>query len=188
MSDAEDFGEYDEDEDAHPIPLDRREAASVKRDLEDLSAFRRIFEPERIKGVSLYCQDCLEEHFYGWDMLENNLRALLESGETPVHEPAYDPRPDEYVDWEYAQGYLDGMADAGGPPLARLTTVGDFCPFCGEALPEHGERAVYCPACGTGLAPARMARALLKRGWATRDVEDLLRLARVPPMRGLPAD
>ncbi len=187
MSDDEDFDEYDEDEDAAPVPLDRREAASVRRDLEDLSAFKRVFEPEGFKGVSLYCQDCLEEHFYGWDMLENNLRALLESGETPVHEPAYDPRPDEYVDWEYAQGYLDGMADAGGPPLAKLAAIGDACPFCGEPLPDAGERTVYCPSCGTALAPARMARALLSRGWKTSEVEELLRAARVPPMRGLPA-
>jgi len=187
MSDDEEFDDYDEDEDATPVPLDRREAASVRRDLEDLAAFKRVFEPEGFKGVSLYCQDCLEEHFYGWDMLENNLRALLESGETPVHEPAYDPRPDEYVDWEYAQGYLDGMADAGGPPLAKLAEIGDACPFCGESLDGEGERVVYCPHCGTALAPARMARALLSRGWKTSEVEELLRAARVPPMRGLPA-
>jgi hypothetical protein len=186
MSDDEEFDDYDEDEEA-PVPLDRREAASVRRDLEDLAAFKKVFEPEGLKGVSLYCQDCLEEHFYGWDMLENNLRALLESGETPVHEPAYDPRPDEYVDWEYAQGYCDGIADAGGSPLAKLTEIGADCPFCGEPLPDRGERAAYCPACGTALAPARMARALLDRGWTPRDVEDLLRAARVPAMRGLPS-
>ena len=34
-------------------------------DLEDLAAFKRVFEPEGFKGVSLYCQDCLEEHYYG---------------------------------------------------------------------------------------------------------------------------
>jgi hypothetical protein len=187
MSDAEDYGDY-EDEDAHPIPLDRREAASVKRDLEDLSAFRRIFEPEGIKGVSLYCQDCLEEHFYGWDMLENNLRALLESGETPVHEPAYDPRPDEYVDWEYAQGYLDGMADNGGFPHGKLSALGNDCPFCGEPLPDRGEHAAFCPSCGRALAPVRIAQALLERGWSEDDVEELLRVARVPPMRAIPRE
>src|SRR5688500_4092331 len=94
----------DFDEDLPPVPLDRREAARVRRDLDDLAAFRHTFEPEGFKGVSLFCQDCVEEHFYGWEMLEHNLRALLESGETPVHEPAYDPKPDEYIDWEYAQG------------------------------------------------------------------------------------
>jgi hypothetical protein len=171
-------------DDEHPVPLDRREAASVRRDLDDLAAFRKVFQPEGYKGVSLFCQDCLEEHFYGWDMLENNLRALLESGETPVHEPAYDPRPDEYIDWEYAQGYLDGTTDASGPPLATLVQLGGDCPFCGRPLPGEGD-AAYCPSCGTALAPARIARALLERGWSELDVEALLRAAHVPPMRGM---
>ena len=113
VSDDDYDDDYDEDDTA-PVPLDRREAASVRRDLEDLAAFKRVFEPEGFKGVSLFCQDCLEEHYYGWDMLENNLRALLESGETPVHEPAYDPRPDEYVDWEYAQEPTGGGAPDDG--------------------------------------------------------------------------
>ncbi len=184
MADDEDFDEYDEDEeDGPPVPLDRREAASVRRDLDDLSAFRRAFEPEGFKGVSLFCQDCLEEHFYGWDMLEHNLRALLESGETPVHEPAYDPRPDEYVDWEYAQGYLDGSADAAGPTVSTLLAVADDCPFCAQPLPDAGRSSAFCPSCGTSLAPARIARALVDRGWEAHDVEELLRAARVPPLR-----
>jgi hypothetical protein len=182
----EEFDDYDEDE--SPVPLDRREAALVRRDLEDLADIKRVFAPEGHKGVSLYCQDCLEEHFYGWDMLENNLRALLESGETPVHEPAYDPRPDEYVDWEYAQGYLDGMADGGGIPLGKLRALGDKCPFCAEPLPEGGERSAFCPSCGNALAPARIAQSLLDRGWKDSEVEELLRSARVPPMRALPRD
>jgi hypothetical protein len=180
--DDDEYEEYDPDE-GPPVPLDRREAASVRRDLEDLSAFRRAFEPEGFKGVSLFCQDCLEEHFYGWEMLEHNLRALLESGETPVHEPAYDPRPDEYVDWEYAQGYLDGAADADGPPVAALLDVGDDCPFCAQPLPDGGRRAAFCPSCGASLAPARIARALVERGWTPDAVEELLRAARVPPLR-----
>jgi uncharacterized protein DUF5319 len=184
VSDDEDFDEYDEDED--PVPLDRREAAQVRRDLEDLADIKRVFAPEGHKGVSLYCQDCLEEHFYGWDMLENNLRALLESGETPVHEPAYDPQPDEYVDWEYAQGYVDGMADGGGIPLERLTALGDTCPFCGETLPDRGKRAAFCPSCGNALAVARIAQALLDRGWKDAEVEELLRAAFVPHMRTRP--
>jgi hypothetical protein len=135
----------------------------------------------------MFCQDCLEEHYYGWEMLSHNLRALLESGETPVHEPAYDPQPDEYIDWEYAQGYLDGLADAGVPMLAPHTAPAGGCPFCGNPLPGAGKEAVYCPTCGTHLAPARIARALLDRGWKVDEVADLLRAARVPPLRGLPS-
>lgn len=176
----------DFDDDLPPVPLDRREAARVRRDLDDLAAFRHTFEPEGFKGVSLFCQDCVEEHFYGWEMLEHNLRALLESGETPVHEPAYDPKPDEYIDWEYAQGYLDGLADAGVPVLPTHLTPSGGCPFCGVELPEGGDNALYCPTCGNHLGPARIAQALLERGWSVEDVSDLLRGARVPPLRGMP--
>jgi len=181
----DDFAMDDDADDAGPVPLDRREAASVKRDLEDLAQFRRVFATEGFKGVSLYCQDCSEEHFYGWDMLEHNLRALLESGETPVHEPAYDPRPDEYVNWEYAQGYLDGTADAGGTGGSDLPALGSDCPFCGRLLPDDAGDAAFCPTCGSSLAPALIAGALLERGWEADDVRELLRAARVPPMRGL---
>jgi hypothetical protein len=32
----------------------------------------------------------------------------LHQGESPIHEPAFDPDPDEYVSWDYARGFLDG--------------------------------------------------------------------------------
>lgn len=169
-----------------PVPLDRNEAARVRRDLDDLTAFRHTFEPEGFKGVSLFCHDCVEEHFYGWQMLEHNLKALLESGETPVHEPAFDPHPDDYIDWEYAQGYLDGLADAGAPVLPPVIDESDGCPFCGTGLPPSEKTLVHCPTCGTHLGPARIARSLLDRGWSGEDVAELLRRARVPPLRGLP--
>jgi hypothetical protein len=183
---SDDFDDGTEDDDVAPVPLDRREAARVRRDLDDLAAFRHTFEAEGFKGVSLFCDDCLTDHFYGWEMLEHNLRALLESGETPMHEPAYDPSPEDYVDWDYAQGYLDGMADAGGPVLPVHATPVGGCPFCGVALPDGGEPVVHCPTCGTHLGPARIAKALLERGWAAADVTELLRGARVPPLRELP--
>jgi hypothetical protein len=188
MSDQPD--EYDDFEDERQTPrgpLDRREAALVRRDLNDLAAFRNAFESGGFKGVSLFCEDCAEDHFYGWDILENNLRSLLESGEAPVHELAYDPHPEEYIDWDYAQGYLDGLADAGTPilPLLADTAVAG-CPFCGSELPEGGERSIYCLTCGTHLGPARIARALIDQGWDAGAVADLLRAARVSPLRGLP--
>ncbi len=43
-----------------------------------------------------------------WDLLAGNLQELLDAGESPVHEPAFDPNPDEYVTWDYARGFLDG--------------------------------------------------------------------------------
>lgn len=187
FDDFEDEFEGDEPE-PEPVPLDRAEAARIRRDLDDLMTFRHTFEREGYKGVALFCQDCAEEHFYGWQMLEHNLRALLESGEIPVHEPAFDPKPDDYIDWEYAQGYLDGLADAGGEALPTQTTPSGGCPFCGVELPGGGEHTVYCPTCGTHLGPARIARALLDRGWEAQDVHDLLRGARIPPLQGLPDD
>ena len=177
----EDFG----DEEFERVPLDRDEAARVRRDLDDLAAFRRTFEPEGFRGVSMFCSDCAEEHFYEWSMLEENLRALLESGEVPVHEPAFDPKPDEYVDWEYAQGYLDGLAD-GGSPLLPVHAPEGTCPHSGHHLPGGGNDALFCPACGASLGAARIARALLDKGWSKSDVAELLRGARVPPLRGLP--
>ena len=183
---GEELGPEFDDEELIPQRLGRREAALVRRDLDDLAAFRDTFESGGFKGVSLFCQDCAEDHFYGWDMLEHNLRSLLESGEAPMHEPAFDPRPEEYIDWDYAQGYLDGLADAGAPvlPLPEQTVSG--CPFCSGELPDQGERAIYCPTCGRHLGPARIARALVDHGWEAEDVAELLRAARIPPLRGLP--
>lgn len=175
--------DYDDDE-YEPRPPGRQEAALIRRDIDDLAAFRETFEPEGYKGVSLYCDDCSEEHYYGWDMLEGNLRSLLESGDYPVHEPPYDPKPEEYVNWEYAQGYVDGLSDAGatiGPP-PRL--AGDVCPYCSAALPPPVDHVVYCPTCGIHLGPARIASALLGRGWSEQDVAELLRASHVPPPAG----
>lgn len=178
--------DYADDEEFEPRPLDRNEAARVRRDLDDLAAFRHTFEPEGFKGVSVFCEDCVEEHFYTWEMLEQNLTALLQSGETPVHEPAYDPRPDEYIDWQYAQGYLDGLGDAGSPTLPAQLAESGGCPFCGVDLPADEQTIAFCPTCGTHLGPARIARELLHRGWKPDDVSGLLQGARVPPLRGLP--
>ncbi|MGH8897795.1 MAG: DUF5319 family protein [Egibacteraceae bacterium] len=187
---SDDPDEYDDDREDEPRvplgPLDPREAALVRRDLDDLAAFRNAFESGGFKGVSLFCEDCAEDHFYGWDILENNLRSLLESGEAPVHELAYDPHPEEYIDWDYAQGYLDGLADAGAPVLPLPDTAITGCPFCGSELPEGGERSIYCLTCGTHLGPARIARALIDQGWDVGAVAELLRAARIPPLRGLP--
>jgi hypothetical protein len=181
-----DDGLEDDDEAFEPRPLDREEADRVRRDLEDLAAFRRTFEPEGFKGVSVFCEDCVEEHFYGWQMLEENLTALLASGETPVHEPAFAPRPEDYVDWQYAQGYLDGLSDADVPPLPTYRTPEGGCPWCSATLPTDETATRYCPSCGSHLGPARIARALLAKGWEAAEVAGLLRDAGLPQLRGLP--
>jgi hypothetical protein len=190
MANDEDFDDedYDDDEDFEGRPLDADEAGRVRRDLEDLSAFRRTFEPEGFKGVSVFCEDCIEEHFYGWQMLEENLTALLASGETPVHEPAFDPRPEDYVDWQYAQGYLDGLADTVAPPLPAHRGPDGGCPWCSAELPGDDSVVAFCPACGRHLGPARIARALIAKGWEPDEVAALLHGAGLPRLRGLPGD
>ena len=61
--------DYDEHDDVPQPRLGRQEAALIRRDLDDLAAFRHTFEPEGFKGVSLFCVDCAEEHYYEWQML-----------------------------------------------------------------------------------------------------------------------
>lgn len=186
--DDDDTGGPDGHDEDLPRPLDRHEAARVRKDLDELTAFRHTFEPQGFKGVSVFCDDCVEEHYYEWSMLEGNLLALLEAGETPVHEPAFDPRPEDYINWDYAQGYLDGVADAGGPVQSAVIAPAGGCPFCGVELPGEPDHLAFCPTCGTHLGPARVAAALLERGWSADDVADLLRAARIPPLLGLDRD
>ena len=176
------------DDDHDPRPLDAHEAEHVRNDLEDLMAFRQVFEPEGYKGVSMYCSDCAEEHYYGWQMLEENLTALLQSGESPVHEPPYDPRPHEYVEWQYAQGYVDGLFESGmnitPTPLAEAAA----CPHCGVGMPAEGSTFTFCPACGTHLGGARLAKILLDRGWTADDVRTAMNASLFPPLRSLLPD
>jgi hypothetical protein len=42
--------------------------------------------------------------------MQANLRQLLEEGQTGRHEPPFDPDPADYVSWDYASGYADGIA------------------------------------------------------------------------------
>ena len=42
--------------------------------------------------------------------MQANLQQLLEEGQTGRHEPPFDPDPDDYVSWDYASGYADGVA------------------------------------------------------------------------------
>lgn len=169
------------EDDFEPRPLDRHEAELVRRDIDDLAAFRQAFEADGYKGVSLYCEDCDEPHYYGWDMLEGNLRSLLESGDYPVHEPPYDPRPEEYVNWEYAQGFVDGLTESGMLMGPVSPMPDDRCLRCGGELPQPIDDVVYCPTCGMHTGAARIAGALRERGWTADDIAQLLTSAYFPP-------
>jgi len=89
-------------------PLDPEERAALRQDLVDVQVLKEVLEPKGLKGAVFYCLDCGEDHFLGWDLLAGNLQELLEAGESPVHEPAFEPNPSDYVSWDYARGFLDG--------------------------------------------------------------------------------
>ncbi|MEA2486860.1 MAG: hypothetical protein QOF16_514 [Actinomycetota bacterium] len=94
-------------------PLDDDERELLRQDLIDVQVLREVLGPKGIKGAVFYCPDCDEDHFLGWDLLAGNLEELLNEGESPVHEPAFDPDPNDYVSWDYARGFLDGYESFG---------------------------------------------------------------------------
>jgi hypothetical protein len=97
----------DEGEPAQPLTDEER--TDVLADLDELTTFRRTLGPQGVAGITVDCADCGEQHFFGWDLMAANLRALLGEGRTHVHEPAYAPEPDSYVSWDYARGYTDAV-------------------------------------------------------------------------------
>lgn len=102
------MAEEEEFEQEEPEPLDEEEREALRQDLVDVQILKEVLGSKGIKGAVFYCPDCDEDHFLGWDLLAGNLTELLKEGESPVHEPAFDPNPDDYVSWDYARGFLDG--------------------------------------------------------------------------------
>jgi Family of unknown function (DUF5319) len=90
-------------------PADREE---IVVDLEELEVFQTLLEPRGTRGLVVDCRDCDTAHYFEWELLRSNLKYLLNAGGTRVHEPAYNPDPADYVSWEYAQGFADGVLDA----------------------------------------------------------------------------
>lgn len=105
MSELEGF-DGDGREEEEPLEADDREA--LEQDLIDIRTLKELLGPRGIKGTVFFCPDCNEDHYLAWDLLTGNLQALLSDGESPIHEPAFDPDPDEYVSWDYSRGFLDG--------------------------------------------------------------------------------
>jgi len=114
----EDEGTPEEFEE-QPLEPDEREA--LRQDLLDVQVLKEVLGSKGIKGTVFYCPDCEEDHFLTWDLLSGNLQELLEQGESPVHEPAFDPDPDEYVSWDYARGFLDGYESFEEEELREVT-------------------------------------------------------------------
>ncbi|MCA1830949.1 MAG: DUF5319 domain-containing protein [Actinobacteria bacterium] len=165
--------------------IDPEERESILEELEDLESMRQLFEDRGYKGVMITCAECGEDHYYGWEMLKESLEYMLETGEPRMHEPAFEPVPDEYISWDYGRGYLDaiGEIDADemeGPPAARKSSspwLGDRtrCAYCRGRLPQRAFADwAYCPLCGGNLAPLRLADALATRGLTESEIATLL--------------
>ena len=169
--------EPDPEEVAEPIPLPPEERESVEADLEDLAAMRGVFETQGAKGVVISCSECGSNHYYGWDLLRESLEHMLDTGEPRMHEPAFQPREDDYVVWDYGKGYVDALADAGldAEPHVEITA----CGWCESPLePSFG----FCPRCGRTVAVLRLYRDLVQRGLTDQEVRTLMLRAGFEPL------
>jgi len=168
FEDPEGFEGFDE--------IDEVEREALHQDLLDVKTLKAVLGSRGIRGVVVYCPDCEADHFLGWDLLAGNLQEILEKGQPPVHEPAWEPDPDEYVSWDYARGFLDGYE---GEPVERSSNAN--CGYCGGALPEGGYEWAYCPACGKDLAPINLIYALRKKGWPPEKIAEVMQEAGFEP-------
>ena len=167
----------DRPEEEEERPLDGEERRSIQADIDDLRGMRGAFEPQGVKGVVVACPDCGEDHYYDWDLLRESLEHMLETGEPRMHEPAFEPREEEYVLWDYGKGYVDALADAGLQDSPRVEV--DTCPWCRAPLDEGFN---FCPRCGRQTAPARLVAELVSRGMDERDARALLVRAGFEPL------
>jgi hypothetical protein len=158
------FGSDDE-----PFDLSPQERKDIEADLEDLSSMRAAFAPHGVKGVVIACQDCGSNHFYEWDLLRDNLENMLDSGAPRMHEPAFDIREDEYVQWDYGKGYVDALSDTGLEPGRSIAVT--RCPWCDTPF---GEEFLFCPRCGRSLGAVRLYKELLDRGVDEREARAML--------------
>lgn len=149
--------------------LDPHEEEDVRADLLDLSGMREVFGSQGVKGVVIACPDCKENHFYEWELLKDNLEHMLQFGEPRMHEPAFEVREDEYVQWDYAKGYIDALSDNGLESDRRVEIT--RCPWCETPADEHFQ---FCPKCGRALAAVRIFRDLVDRGIDEREVRAML--------------
>ena len=158
-----------EPDDLEPIELTEAERRDIEADLVDLSAMRLVFETRSVKGVLIACQDCGANHFYEWELLQDNLEHMLKTGEPRMHEPAFDIAEDEYIQWDYGKGYIDALTDLGMEPDRRIEVT--TCPWCQTPFADEFR---FCPRCGRTLATVRLYRELMDRGFDERDVRALL--------------
>jgi hypothetical protein len=90
-------------------PLSPQDREEILVDLEELEVFQTLLEPRDVRGLVVECAECEAPHYFAWELLRENLRQLLDVGSIRIHEPAYDPNPADYVAWDYATGFVDGV-------------------------------------------------------------------------------
>jgi hypothetical protein len=167
-----------EPNEGEPLELDPQERDDIEADLEDLVGMRAVFEQQQVRGVVIACPDCGSNHYYDWDLLKENLEHMLKTGEPRMHEPAFEPREEDYLLWDYGKGYVDALADAG---LDGGTAVDvQACPWCETPIEPH---FAFCPKCGRPTAPARLLAELVNRGMDEREARALLVKAGFEPFR-----
>jgi hypothetical protein len=150
-------------------PLEGEERHNIQGDLQDLGSMRGVFERQGVKGVVVACPDCGSDHYYDWDLLTESLEHMLTTGEPRMHEPAFEPKEEDYVLWDYGKGYVDALSDAGLNDGAAVDVT--TCPWCaGPIEPNFG----FCPKCGRATAPARLLAELVARGMEEREARALM--------------
>ena len=152
-----------------PEPLEQDERANIEADLVDLESMRQMFESQAVRGVVIACPDCNANHFYDWELLRENLEHMLATGEPRMHEPAFEPKEDDYILWDYGKGYIDALAETGLEPEKRVDV--DRCPWCQTPV---GDGFQFCPQCGRALGALRLYVELVRRGMNERDVRAML--------------
>jgi zinc-ribbon domain len=94
---------------------------------------------------------------------------MLQTGESQMHEPAFEVREEEYIQWDYGKGYVDALADTGLEPDNRVEVT--RCPWCETPAEDHFQ---FCPKCGRSFAALRIYRELVDRGMDEREVRAML--------------
>ena len=107
-NDPASFLDPDEFDEAVP-PLSPDEVQALREDLQNVRDFRKLLEPRGVRGITMLCEDCEDSHFYDWDIIESNIRTMLNNELVPVHEPSAQPNPNDYVTWDYCLGYADAI-------------------------------------------------------------------------------
>lgn len=168
----------EEEEEEAPQPLSSEERESIEADLEDLDAIRTVFQRQGAKGVVIACTECGASHYYGWELLKESLEHMLDTGEPRMHEPAYQPREDDYVVWDYGKGYVDALSDSGLEEDTKIRVTA--CPWCETPVEGHFG---FCPTCGRSMSVARLYKELLTRGIDEREARSMLLRAGFEPFR-----